>query len=90
MVYVHISDRPKLDKEAQKLKFIGYTETASNYKVWDEEKQKCYIRQDVVFNENDFGKSTNASELELENADKVVTDIPVESEKEESEQEGSE
>ena len=37
-----------------------------------------------------FGKSTNVSELELENADEVVTDIPVESEKEESEQEGSE
>ena len=44
----------------------------------------------MVFNENDFGKSTNASELELENADEVVADIPVESEKEESEQEGSE
>ena len=90
MVYVHISDCQKLDKKAQKLRFIGYTETASNYKVWDEEKRKCYIRHDVVFNENDFGKSTNASELELENADEVVADIPVESEKEESEQEGSE
>ena len=89
-VYVHISDRQKLDKKAQKLRFIGYTETASNYKVWDEEKRKCYIRHDVVFNENDFGKSTNAGELELENADEVVADIPVESEKEESEQEGSE
>ena len=77
MVYVHISDRQKLDKKAQKLKFIGYTETASNYKVWDEEKQKCYICHDVVFNKNDFGKSTNTSELELENADEVVTDIPV-------------
>ena len=82
--------RSYIDKKAQKLRFIGYTETASNYKVWDEEKRKCYIRHDVVFNENDFGKSTNASEFELENADEVVTDIPVESKKEESEQEGSE
>ena len=40
----------------------------------------------MVFNENEFEKSTNASEFELENTDKVVTEIPVESEKE-SEQE---
>ena len=30
-VYVHISDRRKLDKKARKLRFIGYTETACNY-----------------------------------------------------------
>ena len=25
----------KLHKKAQKLRFIGYTETAGNYRVWD-------------------------------------------------------
>ena len=30
-VYVHISDHWKLDKKAQKLRFISYTETACNY-----------------------------------------------------------
>ena len=46
VVYTHIpsEQRKKLDKKAHKLRFIGYTETASNYKVWDEEKRKCYIR----------------------------------------------
>ena len=42
VVYTHIPDRnhKKLDKKAQKLRFIGYTGTANNYKVWDEEKHK--------------------------------------------------
>ena len=62
-VYVHVPDGEcrKLDRKAQRLRFIGYTETAKNYKVWDVLKQKCYIRHDVIFNENDF-KGT--SELE--------------------------
>ena len=89
VVYTHIpsEQRKKLDKKAHRLRFIGYTETASNYKVWDEEKRKCYIRHDVIFNENDFGKSTNANELELENIEETVAEIPAESEKEESKQE---
>ena len=65
---------------------IGYTGTPSNYKVWDEEKHKCYILRDVTFNENDFGKSTDATELELENLKETVSEMPIESEKEESEQ----
>ena len=55
-VYVHVPDgeRRKLDKKAQKLRFIGYTDTAGNYRVWDETKRKCYIRHDVIFNECDL------------------------------------
>ena len=90
IVYSHIPSENcnKLDKKAQKLRFIGYTETARNYKIWDEEKHKCYIYHDVVFNENYFGKSTDTNKLELENTEEEsVEEIPVESEKEESEQE---
>ena len=68
-----------------KLRFIGYTETADNYKVWDEEKHKCYIRHDVVFNEHDFGKG-NVNELEVD-----VNERPAEVQKqEENESESSE
>ena len=65
--YVHIPDgeRRKLDKKAQKLRFIGYTETAGNFRAWDETKRKCYIRHDVVFNESDFGKSSHPPEQEV-------------------------
>ena len=89
MVYTHIPDRnhKKLDKKAQKLGFIDYIGTPSNYKVWDDEKRKCYICHDVIFNENDFGKSTDATEIELENIKETVSEMPIESEKEESEQE---
>ena len=67
VVYVHVPDgeRKKLDQKAVKLRFIGYTETTGNYKVWNEEKRKCYVRHDVVFNECDFGKS-NVTEVEVE------------------------
>ena len=58
---VNLVAHKKLDKKAQKLRFIGYTGTANNYKVWDEEKHKSYVRHDVIFNENDFGKSTDAN-----------------------------
>ena len=93
VVYSHIpsENRKKLDKKAQKLRFIGYTEMARNYKVWDEEKRKCYIYHDVIFNENNFGKSTGANKLELENIEEEsVAEIPVESGKEESDEENEE
>jgi len=41
IVYVHIPDRQKLNKKAEKLRFIAYTDTTGNYKVWNEEKCKC-------------------------------------------------
>ena len=56
-VYIPDGDRKKLDKKAQKLRFINYTETAGNYKVWDDKKQKWYVRHYVIFNENDFSMS---------------------------------
>jgi len=63
-VYVHVpdSERKKLDKKAQKLRFIGYTKTAGNYRVWDEAKQRCFIHHDVIFNERDFRRSSRKSE----------------------------
>ena len=40
---------------------MGTPKLPKNYKVWDELKQKCYIRHDVIFNENDF-KGTSEPE----------------------------
>ena len=83
VVYTHIPDRnqKKLDKEAQKLRFIGYTATSTNYKLWDKVKHKCYVRHDVIFNEKDFGKSTDSNELELENLKETVAEVLIQSEK---------
>ena len=41
----------------------------------------------MAFNENDFLNSTGSSESGLENTEEIVAEIPVEFEKEESEQE---
>ena len=71
----------KKDKKVQKLRFIGYTTTPTNYKVWDKEKHKYY---DVIFNEKDFGKSTDPNELELK---ATVAEVPKELGKEESDEE---
>ena len=49
--------------------------------------RKCYICHDVIFNENDYGKSTDANELKLKNLKDTVSEMPIESEKEENEQE---
>ena len=62
-------DHRKLDKKATKLKFIGYTETGENYKVWDEVKQRCYIRHDLVLNEEDFGKTNEKLNEDIANGE---------------------
>ena len=53
--------------------------------MWNEEKCKCYVRHEVVFNECDFGKS-NATEVKVK-----VNEQPAEVQKqEESDSESSE
>ena len=91
-VYVHIPDRDhkKLDKKAQKLRFIGYTETAGNYKVWDDKKQKCYVCHDVIFNENDFSTSSDTSEQEPVSTEEPSEEVQIELENQEERQVESE
>lgn len=68
-------------KHAKRLRFIGYTDrsidTAGNYKVWDEQKQKCYIRHDVIFNEDGFGNSSDTSGQDLEVLEEPSTEVQV-------------
>jgi transposase InsO family protein len=82
-VYAHISDgnRRKLDRKAQKFRFIGYTETTENYKVWDEAGQRCYIRHDVIFNENDFGEKSKR----LANEESQIKEVSFDTEKQSEE-----
>ena len=57
IAYAHIPDvrRQKLDKKADKFRFVGYSIQSKGYCLLDEEKGKVYIRRDVIFNEQDFG-----------------------------------
>ena len=54
--------------------------------------KKCYIRHDVIFNENDFGKTTDMSEQELEITEEpakaIQIELPKQEEREQEESEG--
>ena len=58
MAYAHIpeSQRKKLDKKSEKLRFVGYSIQSKGYRLFDE-NQKVIVRRDVVFNETDFGQA---------------------------------
>ena len=58
MAYAHIpeSQRKKLDKKSEKLRFVGYSIQSKGYRLFDE-NQKVIVRRDVVFNETDSGQA---------------------------------
>ena len=63
--------RKKLDKKAEKFRFIGYCNESKGYGLIDEKTKKVYKRRDVIFSESDFGQCKiekslkNASEVEM-------------------------
>jgi hypothetical protein len=62
------SSRQKLDQKAVKMRFVGYSLTQKGYRLYDENKRKIFICQDVIFNETDFGH-TNRVQLEVDEED---------------------
>jgi Integrase core domain/GAG-pre-integrase domain/gag-polypeptide of LTR copia-type len=51
--FVHIKRTDKLDKNAVKTVFLGYSSTKKGYKCFDPEQNKLYISRDVVFMEHE-------------------------------------
>ena len=60
--YAHIPEiqRRKMDDRAVKLRFVGYDLNSKGYRLLDEGTKHVYIRQDVLFNEQDFGHGMEA------------------------------
>ena len=60
--YAHIPDsqRQKLDKKAEKLRFVGYSIKSKGYRLLDEKTNNIVVRRDVVFNETDFLHKTES------------------------------
>ena len=58
IAYAHVPDvqplRRKLDKKANKLRFVGYSKKSKGYRLFDEDTRKTIIRRDVIFNETVF------------------------------------
>lgn len=74
MAYAHIpnTQRQKLDKKSEKLRFVGYSIRSKGYRLFDERSQKVVIRRDVIFNETDFGQTTDT---EVKPTDTVDVDV---------------
>ena len=56
VAYTHVPDcsRQKLDKKADKLRFVGYCTNSKGYRLFDEKTRKLIKSRDVTFNETDF------------------------------------
>ena len=56
VAYAHIPEnqRQKLDKKADKLRFVGYSIKSKGYRLLDEKTSKVLIGRDVIFNETNF------------------------------------
>ena len=49
-------ERRRLTLKAQKLRLVGCGPNSAGYRLFDERMQKLFIRRDVRFSENAFGK----------------------------------
>ena len=78
VAYAHIPEtqRQKLDKKSEKLRFIGYSREHKGYRLINEQTKKVIIRRDVVFNETDFGNTIG------DGGDLTIIDIDTSSDEE--------
>ena len=53
VAYAH-SQRNKLTKKAEKLRFVGYITRSKGYRLLNEKTTRIIVSRDVTFNENDF------------------------------------
>ena len=78
MAYAFVPDalRQKLDKKAEKLRFVSYSRNSKGYWLLDEKTQKVVVRRDISFNETDFGySSTNPNTEAKEIVEVNLTEI---------------
>ena len=65
VAYAHMPDmkRQKMDKKAEKLRFIGYSTRSKGYRLFNEMTRKVIVRRDVIFNEIDFNQSSEKGDV---------------------------
>ena len=66
IAYAHIpkAERRKLDMTANKLRFLGYSDTQTGYRLFDV-RNKVIVKRDVIFNEPDFGHQKESVEVDV-------------------------
>ena len=81
--YAHIpaESRKKFDQKTVKMRLAGHSSLQKGYRLYDEKRQKVFVRRDVIFNETDFGPSkiqvnahaeNDESEEEVETTEEVT------------------
>ncbi|CAB3980000.1 Hypothetical predicted protein [Paramuricea clavata] len=90
IAFAHVPDskRQKLDKKAERLRFVGYCRTSKGYRLFDEIKRKMVVRRDVEFNENDFGDKDEM--MTTKSQDQTTEDVKEETVEFEEEKVGEE
>lgn len=76
VAFAHVPEveRGKLDKKAQRGRFVGYSRVSKGYRVYDEETQKILNRRDVVFDECNFGHTKTHVEVNVPTCEQVTVD----------------
>ena len=74
--YAHVqsSERKKVDEEAEKLRFVGYSNKSTGYRLLNEATRQLVTRRDVTFNETDFSGHRNESDTEVIESKETVDD----------------
>ena len=64
----------KLDKKAEKLRFVGYCKESKGYRLFDEKTKKIFKRWDVTFSESDFGHNVEQEVIRSEDTLEIGTE----------------
>ena len=68
IAYAHIpkAERRKLDMTANKIRFLGYSDTQKGYRLFDVQNNNVIVKRDVIFNESDFGHQKESVEVDVD------------------------
>lgn len=76
MAYAHVPDeeRRKLDKKAERFRFVGYSTRCKGYRLLNEATKKIIVKRDVNFNEKEF-KPPAKTEVSQEDSVELETNL---------------
>ena len=79
VAYAHIPDsqRDKLNKKAEKIRFVGYSTRSKGYRLLNEKTTKIKISRDVIFNESNF--NTDKDRQENSTCNDIQEGVPLDS-----------
>lgn len=76
IAYANVPDalRQKLDKKAERFRFVGYSKVSKGYRLFNEKSKKVVVRRDVRFDETDFGAKADGESGEKKEVIEIGAD----------------